>query len=84
MKFPEERSIYNMIKVIDSCVKEFICDIMHNDPLEHCLLNSSSMMDFGEAYYAKDEGVVDYVLALKALPIEDPTVKVDNLYSGDK
>ena len=79
LKFPEERSTCNQIEVIDSCVKEFIRDIMHNDPLEHCLLNSLSTMDFGEEYYAKNEGVVDYVLALEGLPIEDPTAQVDTL-----
>ncbi|GMN49635.1 hypothetical protein TIFTF001_018798 [Ficus carica] len=52
----------------------------HSVVLEHCLLNSSSRMDFGEEFYAKDDSVVDYVLALEALPIEDPTAQVHNLY----
>ncbi|GMN56044.1 hypothetical protein TIFTF001_025165 [Ficus carica] len=70
-KFPSDTETKEHCK--DSCVKEFTRDVLHNDPLEHCLLNSSSRMDFSEEYYAKDEGVVDYVLALEALPIEDLT-----------
>ncbi|GMN60698.1 hypothetical protein TIFTF001_029774 [Ficus carica] len=32
---------------------EFTRDVLHNDPLEHGLLNSTSRMDFGEEFYAK-------------------------------
>ncbi|GMN58759.1 hypothetical protein TIFTF001_027853 [Ficus carica] len=62
----EKKPLLEDLLMIDSCVKEFTGDVLHSDPLEHCLLNSSSMMDFGEEFYAKDDGVVDYVLALEA------------------
>ena len=80
LKFSEENHTCHRIKVVDSYVPEVFHDMWPSDPLECCLVSSSSIdkeicaLGSGNGFYSKDEDFMHCTYALETLQSDSSSI----------